>query len=260
MCVADGGNRAALLSRFGSVDVSCEGYEYPDDQYILAGSCGLRYSLDYTKEGAQHQHDYGYGGGGGESSSYGWSDDVTGGSPYKTKSKSMGFFTGVADLIMYCAMGLMAWAFYKTCISPSRGTVGDRSDSTTNDDYPAGGGGGGYGWNLGGGGGGGTGGHGPNQGHRHDGDDASCHNRGARPAGGGGGGFWTGAATGGLLGYMFGNRGGGYNRAWGGGGYNRGIGGGGGWGGGGWGGGGTGFRSSSSGTRSASGFGGTSRR
>lgn len=25
--------------------------------------------------------------------------------------------------------------------------------------------------------------------------------------GGGGGGFWTGAATGGLLGYMFGNRG-----------------------------------------------------
>merc|ERR1712107_949563 len=47
-------------------------------------------------------------------------------------------------------------------------------------------------------------------------------------AGGGGGGFWTGAGLGGMLGYMFGNRGaggyGGYNQGWGG--YNRGWGGG----------------------------------
>ena len=40
-------------------------------------------------------------------------------------------------------------------------------------------------------------------------DDASCGGARRRGTGGGGGGFWTGIATGGLMGYMFGNRGGG---------------------------------------------------
>ncbi|CAN0212068.1 unnamed protein product [Lampetra planeri] len=31
--------------RFGSISVSCEGYDYPDDPYVLRGSCGLEYSL-----------------------------------------------------------------------------------------------------------------------------------------------------------------------------------------------------------------------
>jgi len=89
------------------------------------------------------------------------------------------------------------------------------------------------------------------------------------PGTGGIGGFWSGMATGGLLGYLFGGRS--YNRTqgygnYGYGGYNRGYGGGGGsW----FGGGATGGRtytssssssSSSSGTRTASGFGGTRRR
>ena len=29
---------------FDVIDVQCEGYEYPDDEYVLAGSCGLRYN------------------------------------------------------------------------------------------------------------------------------------------------------------------------------------------------------------------------
>uniref|UniRef100_A0A1I7T0P8 Store-operated calcium entry-associated regulatory factor n=1 Tax=Caenorhabditis tropicalis TaxID=1561998 RepID=A0A1I7T0P8_9PELO len=33
---------------FGSISVSCEGYDYPDDPYILRGSCGLQYELEYT--------------------------------------------------------------------------------------------------------------------------------------------------------------------------------------------------------------------
>ena len=37
--------------RFGSVEVICEGYDYPDDPYILKGSCGLEYTIDYTMEG-----------------------------------------------------------------------------------------------------------------------------------------------------------------------------------------------------------------
>jgi hypothetical protein len=31
--------------------VLCEGYDYPDDPYILAGSCGLEYTLELTKLG-----------------------------------------------------------------------------------------------------------------------------------------------------------------------------------------------------------------
>ena len=28
--------------RFGKIDVSCEGYDHPDDPYVLRGSCGVR--------------------------------------------------------------------------------------------------------------------------------------------------------------------------------------------------------------------------
>lgn len=28
--------------RFGKVEVTCEGYDHPDDPYILRGSCGVR--------------------------------------------------------------------------------------------------------------------------------------------------------------------------------------------------------------------------
>eukprot|EP01133_Synstelium_polycarpum_P007566 gene7566-8852_t len=33
---------------FGKLDVSCEGYTYPEDPWILKGSCGLSYELEYT--------------------------------------------------------------------------------------------------------------------------------------------------------------------------------------------------------------------
>lgn len=39
------------LYRFGQIEVVCEGYDYPDDPYILKGSCSLEYTLDYTLEG-----------------------------------------------------------------------------------------------------------------------------------------------------------------------------------------------------------------
>lgn len=38
---------------FGKIEVSCEGYDYPDDPFILKGSCGLEYTLELTKEGQQ---------------------------------------------------------------------------------------------------------------------------------------------------------------------------------------------------------------
>merc|ERR1711963_1013812 len=38
-------------ARFGRVEVVCEGYDYAEDDFILAGSCGLEYTLELTKEG-----------------------------------------------------------------------------------------------------------------------------------------------------------------------------------------------------------------
>jgi hypothetical protein len=32
-------------AKFGYVEVSCEGYDYPEDPYVLVGSCQLRYNL-----------------------------------------------------------------------------------------------------------------------------------------------------------------------------------------------------------------------
>ncbi|KAL1282656.1 hypothetical protein QQF64_001459 [Cirrhinus molitorella] len=39
--------------RFGRVEVSCEGYNSPDDAYVLRGSCGLEYTMELTAEGKQ---------------------------------------------------------------------------------------------------------------------------------------------------------------------------------------------------------------
>ena len=34
--------------KFGRLDVVCEGYDYPSDPYILVGSCGLEYTIEYA--------------------------------------------------------------------------------------------------------------------------------------------------------------------------------------------------------------------
>jgi len=35
--------------RFGQVEVVCEGFDHPKDEFILKDSCGLEYELKYTK-------------------------------------------------------------------------------------------------------------------------------------------------------------------------------------------------------------------
>ena len=42
--------------RFGETTVVCEGYDHPDDPYILAGSCGVEYTLEHTKEGLDNRN------------------------------------------------------------------------------------------------------------------------------------------------------------------------------------------------------------
>ena len=43
--------------KFGTVEVNCEGYDYPEDDYILAGSCALKYKLELTKAGKQQKYE-----------------------------------------------------------------------------------------------------------------------------------------------------------------------------------------------------------
>jgi len=40
--------------RFGKIEVYCEGYDYPEDPYVLKGSCGLEYTLDLSNGGPTH--------------------------------------------------------------------------------------------------------------------------------------------------------------------------------------------------------------
>lgn len=40
---------------FDSIDISCEGYYDAQDQYILSGSCGLKYKLKITNENTNKQ-------------------------------------------------------------------------------------------------------------------------------------------------------------------------------------------------------------
>eukprot|EP00126_Sphaerothecum_destruens_P015513 Sdes_comp9525_c0_seq1m996 len=218
--------------QFSHIQVSCEGYDYPEDPYVLVGSCGLEYGLEYTQAGRQslYQSKGGAYPGGFSSSQY-----------YNDGYSSSG------GLMTYIYLGFIIFLFYqifRTCTQPQTGGYGES---------PNGGGPDGTGAPRGYYGGSGTYGNG---------FSSSCGNSmgGSYPySSGGGGGFWSGAATGGLLGYLLGggNRGYGYgygNRGY----YSSGSG---------WGGSG-GFSSfgggrsgqSSSGTRTASGFGGTSRR
>lgn len=41
--------------KLGRFEVNCEGYSYPNDPYVLVGSCGLEYELDYTEKYYQQQ-------------------------------------------------------------------------------------------------------------------------------------------------------------------------------------------------------------
>ncbi|XP_020911780.1 store-operated calcium entry-associated regulatory factor [Exaiptasia diaphana] len=49
-CKADMDNKY----RFGEVAVNCEGFDYPDDPYILKGSCGVEYTIDYVGDSNHH--------------------------------------------------------------------------------------------------------------------------------------------------------------------------------------------------------------
>ena len=90
--------------RFGQVEVVCEGFDYPDDPNILAGSCGLEYTLELTKEGREKRSSSGGGGG--------WGGDWSNPSySYSSNSLSELFLI----LLVVVLLGIVIYAVYKTC-------------------------------------------------------------------------------------------------------------------------------------------------
>lgn len=192
--------------RFGTVEVTCEGYDYPDDPNILKGSCGLEYTIDLTEEGLhrkQHnQHDYYANQHGGHQNAY--DHDYHDRSGYqnsynmKTKASSV-----IGDLILLCIIGGIIYALYKTCIANNTaypeadGTNRNRHDNNDrpppyNERPPP------YGFSSD---------YMPDNGPSCSSSYQGSSSYTGTPTGGStGGGFWTGAMTGGILGYMFGNR------------------------------------------------------
>lgn len=177
--------------KLGSTDVICEGYDSPDDPYILKGSCGVEYRLILTDLGEEK-----YGRGSGDL----WRDFKRKGQVDWSAIIFWGIFIGVLGWIVYSA------------ISSSLGRRGSarRLGGGGNDQpWGGGGGGGGGGWGRGGGG---------NDdppppydyqppsksfpsASRTQRGSTSRQQQGWRP------GFWTGALGGAAAGYFAGNRG-----------------------------------------------------
>ncbi|KAH7087544.1 hypothetical protein FB567DRAFT_525199 [Paraphoma chrysanthemicola] len=117
--------------KLGSTDVICEGYDHPDDPYILKGSCGVEYRLILTDKGHEK---YGKGRDGGW-----WGDDDESGSHGpKTFGEKI-----TAALFWLVFIGVALWIVYSAVIGwvqgPAGGAVGGNRPGW-------GGGGGGGGW------------------------------------------------------------------------------------------------------------------
>ncbi|XP_030050366.1 store-operated calcium entry-associated regulatory factor [Microcaecilia unicolor] len=180
--------------RFGKIEVNCEGFDYPTDPFVLRGSCGLEYTIELTEQGQRKAKN-----------------------TYDSSSFGSHFFQGVSSkvhsdgssdssgLIVIVVLLVLAYGVYKLFLSgPQReqqtfpeGTGHSYSAEHPYSSYASP----------------------PPPGFRSDYTGASAgyggfggsssfgdfftrprHNVNSGP------GFWTGIGTGGLLGYLFGNR------------------------------------------------------
>ncbi|XP_072526191.1 store-operated calcium entry-associated regulatory factor [Salminus brasiliensis] len=219
--------------RFGRVEVSCEGFNSPDDPYVLQGSCGLEYTLELTAEGRQHQGSRGSSGSSGFAgftSSF-FQDKGHGGGGYYQQGGPSG--EGVGGLVVIGLFLLLAYGVYKLFLcNPTHGHQGFQGDGSSGagnggygdtgppppgfkPDYTAhssGFGSSGPGFGSSGPGfgsfGPAYGSSGPGYGFADQYTRPQTAGTGfTRPSGlGGGGGFWSGMGTGGLLGYLFGSQ------------------------------------------------------
>jgi len=159
--------------RFGQTTVSCEGYNNPEDPYILRGSCGLEYSLDLTEQGRQSK---GYNGG-----HHGYYQQQNA-QPYHATHSSNDFSWG--NVIMFVILGFIIVGLLKQCSQNSRSSSHTSSNPGYNPGY--------------------------NPGHSYYGNSppgcapntyGSSYGTTYQP------GFWSGFGSGGLLGYLMRPRG-----------------------------------------------------
>jgi len=109
--------------KFGKIQVSCEGYDYPDDPYILAGSCGLEYTIDRTGVNSSHDSKKSNGGNSGYSTN-GWNN---GKSYQDDESSNFGL------LVFICIVGFI---IFKALISPDRNDDQQRQQAYNPDFIP----------------------------------------------------------------------------------------------------------------------------
>lgn len=162
--------------RFGRTDVSCEGYDYPEDPYILEGSCGLEYTLEFTELGRQKKYGHNNYNNYHNSSHHGSSSSIIG------------------SLVSIGAFIFIAYLFISFCFS-SRQVAPNANNNSGGwgGGYPGGGNPPGDGYGPGNG----------NQGYPKTSYTGYSHPYVPPPAPAAPGGFWTGFGTGGLLGYLF---------------------------------------------------------
>ncbi|KAF8938110.1 hypothetical protein BGZ58_001557 [Dissophora ornata] len=122
--------------RFGELDVYCEGYNNPDDPYVLKGSCGLEYKLHYIN--VRHKQDH--------------PQRQTNFQPWSAKVKRKSWIETIYLWTWISIVGFILYSFVKNCFQPL--DRGGRHDPPPPYRAPGGGSGGG-------GGGGGSGGDGP---------------------------------------------------------------------------------------------------
>ncbi|AWP06376.1 putative store-operated calcium entry-associated regulatory factor [Scophthalmus maximus] len=188
--------------RFGRIEVSCEGYSHPADAYILKGSCGLEYSLELTEDGRRRTQgsrdsQSGFNGFGGFTSSF-FSGFWGNKQPPQQQSHQSAHPSHSEDsggLLVVVVLLLLGYGVYKLFLSGQTGNPRDDHSGSTAGPPPPG-----FKPDF-------TGSFGADQGYGFRRDYTQGQQfRGGPSTRGTGGGFWTGMGTGGMLGYLFGRQ------------------------------------------------------
>ncbi|XP_034080359.1 store-operated calcium entry-associated regulatory factor isoform X2 [Gymnodraco acuticeps] len=206
--------------RFGRIEVSCEGYSQPADALILRGSCGLEYTLELTEggrrtaQGSGGTHGGSKGGLGGFASSFfsGFSGNKHQGQQQSQQSASPSGGEDSAGLLGVAVLLLLAFGVYKLFLSGNTaqggqdgGQAGGQAGYPRDDHHSSSTGPPPPGFKPDFTGSSGYAGADPGYGFHSDYTRRQQFPGGqARPTTGGG--FWTGMGAGGLLGYMFGSQ------------------------------------------------------
>jgi len=95
--------------KFGRISVSCEGYNSPSDPYVLKGSCGLEYELEYTRKG-RNENSY-------------HSDYYESNQEYESTSSGLGSFITfvVIVVIVFCTLSVCSKRQHQYVPSPEGG-------------------------------------------------------------------------------------------------------------------------------------------